>query len=81
MNSPNEHGYCPHCKADLDGGDIKQTFVEQGQSEEEAGATAEQYGYGPGRTKWGRAIGIYDIGRDRTTQWECRDCKGRWGRE
>lgn len=32
-------------------------------------------------THWSRKIGIYSIGLDRTVEWECPDCMGRWKRE
>lgn len=74
----NENGYCPHCNADLDGGDIKQTFLDQGKSEEDAQEIAAQYGYGPGRTQWGRQIGLYSMELDRDVGKRCPDCKGEW---
>jgi hypothetical protein len=73
----NEHGYCPHCKADLDGKDIKQTFLDQGHTEE----TATEWASGYRGKKWGRAVGQYCIDRDRTIGWHCPDCKGYWDRE
>ena len=74
----NENGYCPHCKADLDGGDIVQTFIEQGNSPEKAKEMAANYGYGPGRTQWGRQIGQYSRELDRDIGQTCPDCKGAW---
>lgn len=51
---------------------------------DEAYALADKYAacYGADRTKgrWGRAIGIYDIDRDRTVKWKCPDCEGEWDR-
>lgn len=72
----NEHGYCPHCNADLDGGDIYQTFLDQGRTPEEAKEVASHYC----GTKWGREIGIYCIDRDRTVEYRCPDCGGHWDR-
>lgn len=47
-------------------------------------ALADKYAecYGADRTKgrWGRAIGIYDMERDRTVKWKCPDCEEEWGR-
>lgn len=76
----NEHGYCPHCKANLDGGDIVETFINKGYSPEKARETAKLYGYSKGRTQWGREIGIeYD--RDCIEEYQCPDCKGKWPRD
>ena len=73
----NEHGFCKHCGADFDGGDIIEEFVRQDNTLEEATKIAtECYGYGPGHTKWGRQIGIYNIYLDRTVDTQCPDCKG-----
>jgi hypothetical protein len=33
-----------------------------------------------GATHFSRKIGIYDTGRDRTVEWQCPDCGGRWDR-
>lgn len=73
---PNENGFCKHCGADFDGGDMRQEFIKnQGKSEAEADEIAAHYGYGPGRTQWGRQIGIYDMHKDRTVATQCPDCK------
>ena len=67
--------HCPLCGVDLAGKTL----------------TAEQLGsgfYGDnidcgdcGRpTHWGRAIGIYSRSRDKTIEWMCPDCGGRWER-
>ena len=76
MDKPNEHGFCPNCGLNFDGGDIKQEFISQGKSEEEAHKlVTECYGYGPGRTQWSRKIGIYDVHKDRTVYEICPNCK------
>lgn len=67
----NENGFCKHCGADFDGGDIKQTFIAQGKTDEEAAEIASHYS----GTKWGRQIGIYDLSEDRTVNTQCPDCK------
>lgn len=78
--APNENGFCPHCKADLDGGDVLETFIQQGKTPEEAARIASNYGYKPGHTQWGRQIGIeYD--NDCIEEWQCPDCKGKWPRD
>lgn len=69
-----EHGLCKKCGVDFDGGDIVQTFLAQGKSPEEAAKIADLYGYGPGRTQWGRQIYITDFHLDRNVQVVCPDC-------
>lgn len=73
-----EHGFCPSCVTDLDGGDILQTFIAKGKTPEEASKIADLYGYRPGHTQWGRQIAIYSILQDRTIQWMCPDCGHKW---
>lgn len=75
-----EHGYCPHCGANLDGGDIVETFIQQNKTPEEAMAIAQNYGYKPGHTQWGRLIGI-EFDNDRVEYWQCPDCNGKWPRD
>lgn len=90
-----DHGSCPHCGADLNGGFIWVHFYKELQrtgyyhgasplSAEEAAIKADEIAanYGATRTegKWGREIGIYDTERDRTVSWECPDCNGEWSR-
>lgn len=77
-NPINEHGYCPNCNANLDGGDIKQTFIDMGKTPEEALKSADNYGYSKGRTQWGRQIGQYSMEFDRTTSYVCPDCNHEW---
>ena len=76
----NEHGYCPNCNTDLDGGLIWEYFYKEYGSEAKADDYAK--GYGATRTtgKWGRAVGYYDMKKDRTTGWTCPDCDHSWGR-
>ena len=76
----NEHGCCPSCNTNLDGGSIWQHFFEKSGSETEADITAAMYGATRERGQWGRAVAIYDIQRDRATQYECPDCKHVWNR-
>lgn len=70
----NENGYCKYCGADFDGGDIREYFLTQGKTPNEADDIAAQYGYGPGRTQFGRQIGIYDLSLDRNVNVKCPDC-------
>lgn len=91
-----DHGSCPNCKADLNGGSIWETGFDfamtdghdtwphvRAKSVEEAEKRADKYAaaYGATRTKgrWGRAIG-WEYDKDRIEEWECPDCKHRWGR-
>lgn len=92
-----DHGHCPNCNADLNGGSIWETgynfALTTGQdtwpsvpasTREEAECRADKYAaaYGATRTtgKWGREIGIYDMGKDRTVAWKCPDCDHEWPR-
>lgn len=76
----NEHGYCPNCNVDLDGGSVWQYFFEKTGSETEADKAAKAYGADRTQGQWGRAIGIYDMELDRTVAWKCPDCGHQWGR-
>jgi hypothetical protein len=76
----NEHGYCPNCNANLDGGSIWQHFYEKYGTERQADETAALYGATKEKGAWGRAIAIYDRDKDRTVAWVCPDCKHQWER-
>lgn len=76
----NEHGHCPNCNADLDGGSIWETFFQLTGSEEEADRKAEMYGANREKGKWGRTIALYDRDKDRTVAWKCPDCGHAWER-
>lgn len=77
-----DHGYCPGCKADMDGGSIWQTMLEQsGGDEAEADRKAEMYGADRTSGRWGRKIGLYDMRRDATMAYQCPDCQFVWMRE
>jgi len=76
----NEHGYCPNCNLDLDGGLIYETFLEKYQDEKKALEAASSYGATKTTGKWGKRIGIYDMEEDRTTNWKCPECGHVWGR-
>ena len=76
-----DHGHCPACKADMDGGSIWQTMLEQSKgNEEEADRKAGMYGATRTSGRWGRAIGLYDNGSDRLIEYMCPDCKHVWKR-
>jgi len=72
----NEHGHCPHCNADLDGGLIWDTFADSGK--EKADEIAAMYGATRSTGRWWRAIGIYSMERDRTVEYQCPACDGLW---
>lgn len=73
----NVNGFCPHCKVDLDGDRICDTFMEQGKTKEESIDYAkyyagwEQHGMA---NRWSRAMGISSLELDRTTGYICPDC-------
>lgn len=71
---------CPSCEANLVGGSIWELFFQQTHSEEEADRIAAMYGATRTEGRWGRAIGLYDMERDRTVAWRCPDCGYEWGR-
>ena len=81
-----DHGACPHCKADLNGGLIWDYFYKDElgkgltpvEANKEATKIASFYGATKTKGKWGREIGIYDMGRDRTVRWKCPDCGEEW---
>jgi rubrerythrin len=77
----NEHGHCPNCNADLDGGSIWETFFQLTGSEEEADRKAEMYGANREKGRWGRTIALYDRDKDRTVAWKCPDCEHTWERK
>lgn len=80
MSMENEHGYCPNCKADLDGEPIWEYFFKEYGSESEADRVAEMYGATREKGKFGRRIGIYDMDKDMTVAWACPDCNHQWSR-
>jgi hypothetical protein len=55
-------------------------FFNQTGSEQKATEIAENYGATKQHGQWNRAIAIYDIERDRTTDWQCPDCNHQWAR-
>lgn len=80
----NINGYCPHCNADLDGDLVINYPLSQGKTMGEALEYAKSYeGWKKHRAfnRWGRAIALYDIDKDRTTAYRCPDCQGTWERK
>lgn len=75
-----EHGNCPKCGTDLNGGSIWQTFFDKYGSEAEADRVAAMYGATKENGQWGREIGIYSMERDMTVAWRCPDCGHEWPR-
>ncbi len=90
-----DHGSCPLCGTDLNGGGIWEYFYNQlklngyyhgasplqpEEAEKEADRIAANYGATRLEGQWGREIGIYDMERDRTVKYKCPDCDGEWMR-
>ncbi len=75
--------YCNICGADWDDGDIKEAFVKQGNSEDEAEKIARAY-YGWTKeipTRFSRLVGIEDSTiYDGISYWQCPDCCATWDR-
>ena len=75
---------CPKCKSNLEGGLIYESFLTmyEGTVNPKAKAldAAAMYGATPTKGRWGREIGIYDMGEDRTVAWRCPDCNHEWPR-
>jgi ssDNA-binding Zn-finger/Zn-ribbon topoisomerase 1 len=79
----NINGYCPHCNADLDGDLVINYPLTQGKTMEEAFEYASFYaGWDEHkeRNRWGRAVALYDIHKDRTAAYRCPDCEKIWDR-
>ena len=76
----NEHGHCPKCNADLDGGSIWEHFFRSFKDEKKADEIAEMYGATREKGRWGRAIALYSRDEDRTVAYKCPDCKHEWSR-
>ena len=79
----NDHpDVCSHCMANLDGGDIYETFLHRHDGDaDKALASASLYGWPPEEPRhWSRVIGIYDNILDRTVEYKCPDCGERWQR-
>ena len=70
-----EHGFCPACGTNLDGGSILDTFREKYGDEAKAQEVAAMYG----GTQWGRAVG--ESNGDSVYRWQCPDCGHTWDRD
>lgn len=77
----NQHGYCPHCNADMDGELIYKHFMKYGADYEFAVKRASLYeGDGPPETRrWDRKIGISNW--DSIVEYKCPDCGKTWSRK
>ena len=76
-----DHDICPNCKANLVGEGIWDYFFKKYNDEKKADTYAAMYGADRTKGNFGRAIGIYDVYKDMTTQWHCPDCKHTWDRK
>jgi hypothetical protein len=75
----NEHGYCPSCGLNLDGGLIWDHFLKTFGTVALADKYAEMYGATRTTGHWGLATGMYDSQKDRTVGWTCPECNHYWG--
>lgn len=73
-----EHGRCPNCNADLNGGSIWEYFYKKEGDEKKADEIAAMYGADRNKGRWGREIGLSD--GDSVRQWQCPDCDHIWPR-
>jgi len=80
MNKPNEHGYCPNCNLDLDGGLIWEFFYKDCGVAVRADEIAAMYGATRTTGRWGLATGQYDMKLDRTVGQTCPQCNHYWGK-
>ena len=76
----NEHGYCPNCGINFDGGLIWDTGMEMYGNEEKADEYAKAYGATRTTGRWGKNIGIYSMDEDRTIGFKCPECKHKYNR-
>ena len=75
-----DHGFCPNCGSDMNGGSIWEHFYKETGDEAEADRLAALYGATRLEGQWGRQIGVYDVYNDRTAAWKCPDCGYMWKR-
>lgn len=75
-----EHGFCPNCHVDLDGGSIWEHFFHETGSASEADRIAGAYGATRTTGQWAEKIGLYSWEEDRTVKWQCPDCGHEWPR-
>ena len=74
----NDHGSCKSCGYSFNGRYVWDHLFEETGSEEQATNYAEMYGCSKGNGRFGKQVGIYDIGRDATVAWLCPNCGYRW---
>lgn len=77
----NEHGNCPNCNMDFDGGSIWEHFFKEKGDELKADRIAEMYGATRESGRWSKKIGISDLDLDRVTHWKCPECEHVWERQ
>lgn len=76
-----EHGHCPSCNTDLNGGLIFEHFLKEYDGDrEKALATADMYGATETTGRWGKVINIYSMEKDRTVAFRCPECNHEWER-
>jgi len=73
-----DHGNCPKCKVDLNGGSIYEHFLKEYGDEAKALEVAKMYGADKENGQWGRQIAMYDRDLDRTVAHKCPDCDHSW---
>lgn len=79
-NSPERWSacHCPHCGADLAADPIPTDGIAKGYWSANEDGTCRDGCSRPAH--FSHLIGIYDQGRDRTVEWMCPFCSGRWPR-
>ena len=75
-----DHGRCPSCDADMNGGSIWEHFMRESGDPVEADRIAAMYGATKSEGQWGRAVALYDRDLDRTVAFRCPDCGHEWPR-
>ena len=78
--SDTDQDICPNCKVDLCEEYIWDHFFKIKGSEEEATRVAEMYGATREKGCFGKVIGIYSYGKDRTVAFRGPECNHEWKR-
>lgn len=69
---------CPHCKFDLDGGDIFEYFSSRCETLDRALEVAQQYGWTSRLpVRFSKVVGISEDFLSDVTGWECPQCRGK----
>ena len=78
----NKYNKCPCCGLDFNDQDIKQYFLDKGNTGEEAEETARLYGWTPENPQcFRKEIGIEILGKyDGISEWQCPECDFAWDR-